>query len=87
MIDNKQARAVLDRSLVSYLFEILWRSVVFTVVLSAADYFFEPKSFTVDDVVINFVAFVVLFSLVTFMGLLLAAGRYRKRPKNWDDEI
>ena len=38
MIDNKQARALLDRGLLSYLFEILWRSAAFTIVLSAVDY-------------------------------------------------
>ncbi len=86
MMDNKQARALLDRSLLSYLFEILWRSVAFTAVFSTIDYFFKPKAFTRDDVIINFIAFVILFSLITFFGLLMAAGRHRKRPKNWDQD-
>jgi hypothetical protein len=86
MIDNKQARALLDRGLLSYLFAILWRSAAFTIVLSAVDYLLKPKSFAWDNVLINFVAFVILNSVITFLGLLMAAGRYRKRPKDWDDD-
>ena len=86
MIDNKEAGALLKRSIVSYLWEILWRSVLFAVVLSAVDYFFRPKQFTFNDVVINLVFFVILNSIITLGALLMAAGRYRKRPKNWDDE-
>ena len=87
MIDNKQAGDLLKRSLVSYFWEILWRSVLFAVVLSAVDYFFRPKQFTFNDVVINLVFFVILNSIITIFGLLMAAGRYRKRPRGWDDDI
>jgi hypothetical protein len=86
MIDNKQARAPLDRSLLSYLFEILWRSVAFTIVLSGVDYLLQPKAFAWDRVVIKFVAFVILNSVIIFLGLLMAAGRHRKRPKDWEDD-
>jgi uncharacterized membrane protein YedE/YeeE len=82
MIDNKQARALLDRGLHSHLFEILWRSVAFTLVLSAVDFFLQPKAFAWDKVVINFVAFVILNSVIIFLGLLMAAGRHRKQPKD-----
>jgi hypothetical protein len=86
MIDNKQARALLDRGLLSYLFEILWRSAAFTIVLSAVDYFLQPKTFAWDKVVISFVAFVILNSVIVFLGLLMAAGRHSKRPKDWEDD-
>ena len=87
MIDNKQAGALLKRSLVSYLWEVLWRSVLFALLLSAVDYFFRPKAFTFDDVVINLVFFVILNSIITLLGLLMASGRYRKRPRGWDDDV
>jgi hypothetical protein len=85
MIDNKQACTLLKRSLVSYLWEILWRSVLFAVVLSAVDYFFRPKQFTFNDVEIKLVFFVILNSIVTLGALLLAAGRCRKRPNSGDE--
>jgi len=83
MIDNKHA---LDRSLLSYLLEIVWRSAAFTMVLSAVDYFLQPKALAWDHVVINFVAFVILNSVIIFLGLLMAAGRHRKRPKDREDD-
>jgi len=86
MMTNKQAHALLDRGFLSYVLEILWRSVLFTAVFSGIDYLWKPKVFTRDDVIINFIAFVVLFTLISLFGLLMAAGRYRKRPKNWHDD-
>ena len=87
MMTNEQARALLGRGFLSYAFEILWRSVAFTVVLSGVDYLLQPKAFTRDSVIINFIAFVVLNTLIVLFGVLIAAGRYRRRPKNWDDDV
>ena len=86
-MDNKQAGALLKRSLVSYLWEIVWRSALFALGLSAVDYFIKPKTFTFNDVLVNLVFFLVLNSIIILLGLLMAAGRHRKRPRGWDEDV
>ena len=86
MLDHKQAGALLKRSLFSYIFEILWRSVLLTAVLSLVYYLDKPKSFAFADVWITFIVVTGFQSILTFFGLLAAAGRYRKRPKDGDHD-
>ena len=86
MLDNKQAQALLKRSVVSYAVEILWRSALLTAALSLVYYLDKPKAFTFSDVWVTFIVVAVFHTILILMGLLLAAGRYRKRPKDWDDD-
>jgi hypothetical protein len=86
MLDNKQAQALLGRSLVSYGFEILWRSALLTAALSLVYYLDKPKAFTFSDIWITFIVVAVFHTILILMGLLLAVGRYRKRPKGWDND-
>lgn len=86
MLDNKQARALLQRSPLSYLVEILWRSALLTAVLALVDYLSRPKFFDFNDVWINLAVIVVFFSILQLLSLLLAAARYRDRFEKSDDD-
>ena len=86
MMNNEQAQTLLGKGFLWHAFGILWRSVALAAFWSGVDYLARRKTFTREDVIFNFVACVIMFSLFTFFGLLMAAGRYRKRPKNWDDD-
>lgn len=70
-----------ERSLLSHLLEILWHSALLTILLLAADYFFRPRAFALEDVLITFIPCVVGFSIITFFGLLLTGSKYRKPSK------
>jgi len=85
MMNNEQAQTLLGKGF-WHAFGILWRSVALAVVWSGIDYLSRPKTFTRQDVIFNFVWCVIMFSLFTLLRLLMAAGRYRKRPKNWDHD-
>jgi low affinity Fe/Cu permease len=86
MLENKQAKALLGRSVASHAFEILWRSVLLTAVLSFVYYLDKPKAFSFSDVWVTLIVVAVFHTILTLIGLLLAAGRYRRRPKGWDDD-
>jgi hypothetical protein len=86
MLDNKQAKALLQRSLFSYAFEILWQSALLTAALSLTNYLLTPKTFDFEIVWITFVVVTVFNSIFTFAGLLMAAARYRNRFEDKDDD-
>lgn len=77
--ETERARAVLDKGLLSHLFSILCWSGSLTGLLSAADYFSSPSTFEAPNVWLTFAALFVMCAVITFFGLLLAAGRYRRR--------
>jgi len=77
MLDNKQSRTVLQRSLLSHVFEVLWRSALLTAGLTLFNYLFRRETFELADVWINLVALTFVVSIGAFFGLLMAAGRYR----------
>ncbi len=86
MLDNKQAQALLARSIGSHVFEIVGRSALLTAALALVDYLGRPKAFTFADVWITFIVVVVFHAILTLLFLVLAAARYRERPKRWDDD-
>jgi hypothetical protein len=79
--ETERAEAILGRGLFSHLLEILWRSAFLTALLVAVDYFFRPQAFDMEDVWSTFIICLVGFTIITFFGLLLAAGKYRKPNK------
>jgi len=85
MIDNEQARRLLERSLLSYLFEVLWRSALLTAILKLIDYWSRPKAFDWEDVWITFAIITIALAFMTFLGLAMAAFRYRHRSKDKDE--
>jgi hypothetical protein len=82
MIDNEQARRLLERGLLSYLFEVLWRSALLTAILKLIDYWSRPKAFAWEDVWITFAIITIVLAFMTFLGLAMAAFRYRHRSKD-----
>ena len=80
--ETEKAEALLERGLFSHLLEILWRSTFLTALLVAVDYFYRPNAFDIEDVWVTFIICLVGFSIITFFGLLLAAGKYRKPSKS-----
>ena len=79
--ETARARAIPGRGLFSHLAEILWRSALLTAFLTLGFYFLNPAHVDVADVWVTFVAVLIMHAVITFFGLLLAAGRYRKRPR------
>ncbi len=79
MTTNEQARDVLSKGLGRHLFDCLWRSVLFTVLFSLSTYLRRPKSFDWELTLELFVVGFIMFSIISFIGLLLASARYRKR--------
>lgn len=78
-MDNKEAKTALERGLLYYLLQVLWQSALLTAFLELSHYLIGPKMFDVSSTLVTFVVIFVAFSFVTFFGLLMAAGRYRKR--------
>ena len=78
---SERARVLLERSLFSFVFEILWRSALLTLPLALVQYLFHPKFFDINDIWIIFAAFLVMHTLFILFGLLYASARYRKYPK------
>jgi hypothetical protein len=76
--ETEKAEALLGRGLFSHLLEILWRSAFLTALLVAVNYFFRPQTFDIEDVWVTFIICLIGFTIITFFGLLLAAGKYRK---------
>jgi len=78
--ETARAASVLGRGLLAHLSTVVWWSACLTALLSLAAYFSRPETFEASDAWFTFVALFVTFAAVTFFGLLLAAGRHRKRP-------
>jgi hypothetical protein len=78
--ETQRARVLLERGLLPHLVEALWRSALLTAFLMPGFYFLNPTAFDVADVCVTFAAVLVMHVVGTFFVLLLAAGRYRKRP-------
>ena len=79
--ETERARDLLSRGPLAHLAKILLWSALLTASLALVSYFSNPAAFDVADVWVTFVALFILFAFITFFGLLLAAGRYRKRPR------
>jgi len=79
--ETERARAPLSRSLFAHLVKILWWSTLLTAFLASVSYFSNPAAFDLADVWVTFVAVLIMFAVITFFGVLLAAGRYRKRSR------
>ena len=84
MIDNKQSETLLQRSLLSHLLEVLWRSALLTAGLMLLKYLLRPQTLEFADVWISLVVFAAIVSIAKLLGLLMAAARYRNRPDDND---
>ena len=84
MIDNEQARRLLERSFLSYLFEVLLRSALLTAILTLINYWSRPKAFDWENVWTTFAIITGGLAFITFLGLAMAAFRYRHRSKDRD---
>ena len=85
MLDLKQSKTLLQRSLLSHVFEVLWRSALLTAVVMMIHYLLGPETFEFSHVWIISVAATILVSIGKFLNLLMAAARYRKRRDGDDD--
>jgi hypothetical protein len=77
--ETEHARALLGRGLLSHLSDILRWSAGLTGLLAVAAYFSSPSTFEASDVWFTFGTVFVMCAVITFFGLLLAAGRHRRR--------
>jgi L-asparagine transporter-like permease len=79
--ETESARDLLGRGLLAHLPKALWWSALLTAFLALVSYFSNPAAFDMADVWVTFVAVFVMFAVIIFLGLLLAVGKYRKRPR------